>query len=95
MTVHPVNSRSNSSASLQDLCGGFTEAGFNLQTSLRPDSNQLLLRILPAETRLAVQRRVLVMSYNNVGNYGDRLGFHDLLARFSASGANLIIIDDV
>jgi Flp pilus assembly protein TadD len=62
--------------SLQDLCEGFTEAGFNLQTSLRPDSNQMLLRILPAETRLPVRRRVLVMSYNNVGNFGDRLGFH-------------------
>ena len=62
--------------SLKDLCEGFTEAGFNLQTSLRPDSNQMLLRITPAATQLPVRRRVLVMSYNNVGNFGDRLGFH-------------------
>ncbi len=62
--------------SLNDLCEGFTEAGFNLQTSLRPDSNQMLLKIVPAETRLSLRRRVLVMSYSNVGNFGDRLGFH-------------------
>jgi Flp pilus assembly protein TadD len=62
--------------SLQELCAGFAEAGFHLQSSLRPDSNQVLLRIVPAETRLPVRRRVLVMSYNNVGNFGDRLGFH-------------------
>jgi len=62
--------------SVHDLCAGFTEAGFNLQTSLRPDSNQMLMRLAPAETRLQVRRRVLVMSYNNVGNFGDRLGFH-------------------
>jgi tetratricopeptide (TPR) repeat protein len=64
--------------SLQELCAGFAEAGFHLQTSLRPDSNQVLLRIVPAETRLLVRRRVLVMSYKNCGNFGDRLGFHTI-----------------
>ncbi|MGP8238977.1 MAG: ATP-dependent RecD-like DNA helicase, partial [Limisphaerales bacterium] len=51
--------------SLEELCAGFAEAGFHLQSSMRPDSNQVLLRIVPAETRLSVRRRVLVMSYNN------------------------------
>ncbi len=62
--------------SLRELCEGFSEAGFHLQSSLRPDSNQVLMRIVPALPRLPVRRRVLVMSYNNVGNFGDRLGFH-------------------
>jgi tetratricopeptide (TPR) repeat protein len=62
--------------SLQELCGGIAEAGFHLQSSVRPDSNQVLMRIVPGETRLPVRRRVLVMSYNNCGNFGDRLGFH-------------------
>jgi len=64
--------------SLQELSDGFAEAGFHLQSSSRPDSNQALLRITPAETKLPVSRRVLVMSYNNVGNFGDRLGFHTI-----------------
>jgi tetratricopeptide (TPR) repeat protein len=64
--------------SLQELCAGFAEAGFHLQSSMRPDGNQVLLRIVPAETRLPVRRRVLVMSYNNCGNFGDRLGFHTI-----------------
>jgi Flp pilus assembly protein TadD len=64
--------------SLQELCAGFAEAGFHLQSSMRPDGNQVLMRIVPAETRLPVRRRVLVMSYNNCGNFGDRLGFHTI-----------------
>lgn len=74
--------------SLQELCAGFAEAGFHLQSSLRPDSNQVLLRIMPAETRLPVRHRVLVMSYNNVGNFGDRLGFH-LINSLMPAGAEI------
>ncbi|MGD1073611.1 MAG: tetratricopeptide repeat protein [Bryobacteraceae bacterium] len=59
--------------SLEELCRGFAEAGFHLQSSQLPDSNQVLLRIAPAETRMPVRRRVLVMSGNNGW---DRLGFH-------------------
>ena len=62
--------------SLQDLCAGLSEAGFQIQTSLRVDSNQVLIRAVPETLRVQPKRRVLVMSYNNCGNFGDRLGFH-------------------
>ncbi len=62
--------------SLQGLCQGFEETGFHLHSSLRPDRTQVLLRIVPGETPVQVRRRVLVMSFNNYGNFGDRLGFH-------------------
>ncbi len=62
--------------SLQDLCSGLSEVGFQIQTSLRVDANQILIRAVPETVRVQPKRRVLVMSYNNCGNFGDRLGFH-------------------
>ncbi len=62
--------------SLEELCTGLSEAGFQIQTSLRADANQVLIRAVPETARVQPKRRVLVMSYNNCGNFGDRLGFH-------------------
>ena len=62
--------------SLRDLAGELGAAGFFLQSSLRADHNQVLIRAVPNETRLRKKSRVLVLSYNNAGNFGDRLGFH-------------------
>ncbi len=62
--------------SLEDLCAGVSEAGFQIQTSLRVDANQVLIRAVPEAVRVQPKRRILVMSYNNCGNFGDRLGFH-------------------
>jgi tetratricopeptide (TPR) repeat protein len=61
---------------LQDLCAGFAEAGFHLQSSRQSDDNQVLLRLAPVETRLPVRRRVLVMSSGRADSFGDRLGIH-------------------
>ncbi len=74
--------------SLRDLCQQLEATGFYIQSSLRPDSNQILLRISPVETRMPVRRRVLVMSYNNIANFGDRLGFH-LLNSVMPSGVEV------
>ena len=62
--------------SLRDLTGELGAADFFLQSSLRADNNQVLIRAVPNETRLRKKNRVLVLSYNNAGNFGDRLGFH-------------------
>lgn len=62
--------------SLRELCAELNTQGFHIQSSMRPDTNQVLLRAVPAETRLRKRHRVLVLSYNNCGNFGDRLGFH-------------------
>ncbi len=71
--------------SLRELTEELSAAGFHLQSCLQPDSNQVLLRATPAEARLAVRKRVLVMSYNNCGNFGDRLGFHVLSSLMPAA----------
>jgi tetratricopeptide (TPR) repeat protein len=62
---------------LEELRAGIAEAGFHPQSSLRADGNQMLLRIVAAETRLPVRRRVLVMS-DTGASFGDRLGFHTI-----------------
>jgi len=62
---------------MEELSAGIAEAGFHLQSSLRADGNQMLLRIVAAETRLPVRRRVLVMSDTGAG-FEDRLGFHTI-----------------
>ena len=61
--------------SLDDLCAEVYGAGFLVQTSQRVD-DQILLRIHPGHRTAAGNPRVLVLSSNNVGDFGDRLGFH-------------------
>jgi len=61
--------------SLEDLCAAIYEAGFLVQSSLRFE-NQILMRIQPGLRSAARTPRVLVLTYNNTGNFGDRLGFH-------------------
>jgi len=60
---------------LQELRGMLQQAGFALSLELRIDPIQVLFR-LDSARREAAEKRVLVLSYNNVGNFGDRLGFH-------------------
>jgi hypothetical protein len=62
--------------SLSDLCSGLAEAGFHIQTSMRIDTNQVLIKAVPQQSRAHLARRALVLSCNNLGNFGDRLGFH-------------------
>jgi len=63
-------------ASVEEFSRQLAEAGFHVRSSLRDGGNQAILRVTPEETRLTIRHRVLVVSYNNSGNFGDRLGFH-------------------
>jgi hypothetical protein len=49
-------------------------AGFGRVIGEEITPGQLLLRLEPADARMAPERTVWVMSYNNIGNFGDRLG---------------------
>jgi Flp pilus assembly protein TadD len=52
-------------------------AGFRLQTQTSVDGIQKLFRFVPKEdVPVSSVKRVHVISYFNVGNFGDRLGFH-------------------
>ncbi|MCU1232528.1 MAG: glycosyl transferase family 9 [Candidatus Solibacter sp.] len=61
---------------LQTLCEGVQEAGLRIQASMRSGENQILIRLHPEAHTTLRPKRVAVLSYNNVGNFGDRLGFH-------------------
>ncbi len=53
------------------------QAGFHLQRCERIDGVQWLFGATPEAPLYASPiKRVLVLSYNNVGNFGDRLGYH-------------------
>lgn len=62
--------------SVNELSAGLNEAAFSVQSSMRPDSNQVLIRAIPEQRLRHKMPRILVLSYSNVGNFGDRLGFH-------------------
>jgi tetratricopeptide (TPR) repeat protein len=62
--------------SLEDLSRELADAGFHIQRCRAIDSLQVLIRAVPVETRQCQRKRVLVLSYSNAGNFGDRLGFH-------------------
>jgi len=59
--------------SIADLKRLFTDAGFNIRRAERIDGIQALFLLTPAPTKT---RRALVLSYANIGNFGDRLGYH-------------------
>jgi tetratricopeptide (TPR) repeat protein len=61
---------------LRTLCEGIQDAGLHIQASMRSGSNDVLIRLDPRPRSSSKQKRVAVLSYNNVGNFGDRLGFH-------------------
>ena len=60
---------------LEHLCSEVYSSGFLVQNSMRID-NQVLLCIQPGQRRALGNPRALVLTYNNCGNFGDRLGFH-------------------
>lgn len=63
--------------SVAELERTFAEAGFRVTLRERIDPVQLLFRLEPDDsTHVRQGKRVLVLSYNNAGNFGDRLGFH-------------------
>lgn len=63
---------------LDELAALAAEARLRWRRADRIDEHQILLALDPARESPAhgPGGRVLVLSYNNVGNFGDRLGFH-------------------
>ena len=62
--------------SFEELISALYQAGFAVTTRQRIDLYQVLLKLTPSVLNVLEPRKVLVMSYNNVGNFGDRLGYH-------------------
>jgi tetratricopeptide (TPR) repeat protein len=62
-----------SHAELTSLLG---EAGFSIERSDRIDNLQWLFRLRPNALAVPALKRVAVLSLFNVGNFGDRLGYH-------------------
>jgi tetratricopeptide (TPR) repeat protein len=65
--------------SSQSLSALFRDCGFRVQARERIDANQDLYVLVPGEDA-AAERRVVVLSYHNAGNFGDRLGYHGICA---------------
>jgi len=65
--------------SLEALTGLARAAGYRVAAQTQVDAVQMLFKLVHApEGAARARRRVHVISYNNVGNFGDRLGFHML-----------------
>ena len=62
--------------SYNELIDLFGRAGFAVQRADRVDGVQWLFKLQPGEIVIPATKRVAVLSYNNVGNFGDRLGYH-------------------
>jgi hypothetical protein len=62
--------------SRQALIEGLNGAGLHVRAEQRIDRLQLLLKIEPHATRTERSPSVAILSFNNVGNFGDRLGYH-------------------
>lgn len=61
---------------LADLERLFAQAGFAIRRAERIDGIQALFLLDPKPVATKPAKRVLVLSYGNVGNFGDRLGYH-------------------
>jgi hypothetical protein len=62
---------------LQDLAELFARFGLAIDRADRIDNLQVLMKLRPrAETRQMPACNVAVISYNDIGNFGDRLGYH-------------------
>jgi hypothetical protein len=63
--------------SLMDLAVLFDKFGFRVERSDRIDEIQFLMRLTPNDRAIMPPSAdVAVISYNDVGNFGDRLGYH-------------------
>jgi tetratricopeptide (TPR) repeat protein len=62
--------------SYDELVRLLEETGFSIQRADRIDSVQWLFRLKPDRAAIPAIKRVAILSYYNVGNFGDRLGFH-------------------
>lgn len=64
--------------SLADLSALFLAAGFSIQREESIDQIQWLFRLVPGVSALHPTKRVGVLSFNQIPNFGDRLNFHVL-----------------
>jgi hypothetical protein len=63
--------------SFLDLSDLLDRHGFRIASTQLVDSLQVLMRLTPADLRATANpSSVAVISYNDVGNFGDRLGYH-------------------
>jgi len=63
--------------SFVDLAELFDRHGFRITATLPVDSLQILMRLAPIDRQVPLNPcSVAVISYNDVGNFGDRLGYH-------------------
>jgi hypothetical protein len=64
--------------SFLDLSELLDRHGFRIASTQPVDSLQVLMRLTPVDLRAAAANpgSVAVISYNDVGNFGDRLGYH-------------------
>lgn len=63
--------------SLRDLAELFGRHGFHIAATLPVDTLQMLMRLTPIDRQVSLHPcSVAVISFNDVGNFGDRLGFH-------------------
>jgi hypothetical protein len=63
--------------SFQDLAELVDRHGFRIASSMPVDGMQVLMRLTPVGTAAPIPAcNVAVISYNDVGNFGDRLGYH-------------------
>src|SRR6185295_17551290 len=63
--------------SLEDLAALFDRHDFVIKGTMPVDSLQILMRLTPVDRLAPMQPcSVAVISYNDVGNFGDRLGYH-------------------
>ncbi len=61
---------------LRTLCDGIQDANLRIQASMRCGSDEVMIRLTPEPRPVLKLKRVAILSYNNVGNFGDRLGYH-------------------
>ena len=59
-----------------ELARLLAEAGLSIERADRIDAAQVMLRLSPVPRHAPAEKRVAVIAYHNVGNFGDRLGFH-------------------
>jgi hypothetical protein len=62
--------------SLHDLAVLIDRHGFHITASMPVDNLQVLMRLTRVAPRASVVCRAAVISFNDVGNFGDRLGYH-------------------
>jgi ADP-heptose:LPS heptosyltransferase len=63
--------------SFQDLAELFDRHGFRIACSMPVDGLQVLMRLKPIDRQTPMPScSVAVLSYNDAGNFGDRLGYH-------------------